>query len=152
MSYARFGSRAARQSWICPFPLETLFSIKQQYFRGLPCGTIEPVAFDVRSKCSILQLLSSHSSRVNMDEEKATPYPSPHNTTPWRLISEAAQSLKSNQSIDEDLEKPSDPTQEDESSREQQRDEYHETDIEGSDPDLVDWDGPHDTANPMNWS
>ena len=87
-----------------------------------------------------------------MDEEKATPYPSPHNTTPWRLISEAAQSLKSNQSIDEDLEKPSDSTQEDESSREQQRDEYHETDIEGSDPDLVDWDGPHDPANPMNWS
>lgn len=90
-----------------------------------------------------------------MDEEKATPYTCAPHATPWRLISEAAQSLRSSRSIDEDLEKRSDATQgeeEDDDSRNQQRDDYNEADIEGSDPDLVDWDGPDDPTNPLNWS
>lgn len=89
-----------------------------------------------------------------MDEEKAAPYPSPHNATPWRLISEAAQSLKSSQSLDEeDIEKQSHGTQdEDEGSQQQQRDDYNEADIESADQNLVDWDGSDDPANPLNWS
>lgn len=80
-----------------------------------------------------------------------TIYAQPVSAASSRPISEAVQSLKSNPSVEEGIEEAFGPPRDEEKGFHQHGG-HHDDEKERHDPDLVDWDGPNDPANPMNWS
>lgn len=87
-------------------------------------------------------------------DEKAMAFVEPVSGYSSHLVSEA-QSLKSKDEVEEAIQETFGPARDEEIGFHQHGGHHDgaEHSIETSkDPDLVDWDGPHDLANPMNWS
>lgn len=70
---------------------------------------------------------------------------------PSRPLSELATSLKSIGEAEQGIEESFGPARDEETAFHQHGGQ-HDRNAEKHDPDLVDWDGPNDPANPMNFS
>lgn len=85
------------------------------------------------------------------DFEKSATFAEAVSAPSSRPLSELAASLKSIGAAEEAIEESFGPAH-DEESGSNHHGSSHDSGSEKPDPDLVDWDGPNDPANPMNFS
>lgn len=86
------------------------------------------------------------------DLEKSPATATATSAPPSRPLSEVAASLKSVGDAEEGIEESFGPARDEEIGFHQHGGHHDDQNAEKHDPDLVDWDGPDDPANPMNFS